>query len=117
MNRLQANAVLAHLISYYMFIIFIVCCIIYYSLFIAVGIDSHEPIRGFFYPANIIDHYIYLENYESLKNGNVNFVGINNIGIALVYYLSLIHISEPTRLQTPDLVCRLLLEKKKKKKK
>lgn len=87
MNRLQANAVLAHLISYYMFIIFIVCCIIYYSLFIAVGIDSHEPIRGFFYPANIIDHYIYLENYESLKNGNVNFVGINNIGIALVYYI------------------------------
>lgn len=69
-----------------MFIIFIVCCIIYYSLFIAVGIDSHEPIRGF-YPANIIDHYIYLENYESLKNGNVNFVGINNIGIALVYYI------------------------------
>ncbi len=31
--------------------------------------------------------------------------------------LSLIHISEPTRLQSYNLVCRLLLEKKKKKKK
>ncbi len=30
--------------------------------------------------------------------------------------LSLIHISEPTRLQKGNLVCRLLLEKKKKKK-
>ncbi|EMN3921159.1 hypothetical protein REJ49_003971 [Citrobacter farmeri] len=87
MNRLQANAVLTHLISYYMFIIFSVCCIVYYFQFVAAGIDSHEPIRGFFYPANIIDHYIYLENYENLKNGNVSFVGINNIGIAFVYYV------------------------------
>ncbi len=33
-----------------------------------------------------------------------------------LHHLSLIHISEPTRHYTDDLVCRLLLEKKKKKK-
>ncbi len=33
----------------------------------------------------------------------------------LTFRLSLIHISEPTRLQRHYLVCRLLLEKKKKK--
>lgn len=87
MNKLHKNDIFMHLISYYMFIVFFVCCIIYYLQFIVGGIDTHEPIYGYLFPANIIDHSIYYKNYQNLKNGYIDFAGVNNIGIAIIYYI------------------------------
>ncbi|BCO13070.1 hypothetical protein RIMD111065_14260 [Aeromonas hydrophila] len=58
----------------------------YYAYFVASSIDTHEPVYGYFYPANIIDHYIYYNNYLDFKTSSINLDGVNNIGIAILYY-------------------------------
>lgn len=75
-----------HIFSYYMFFVFCSCSVFYYLFFIEPSVYTHEPIYGYFYPANIIDHSIYYNNYLSVKDEVLNLDGINNIGIAIVYY-------------------------------
>ncbi len=65
--------------------------------------------KRFFYHA--------LPGYLSAINANTSSVTVKHLSSRTLQDLSLIHISEPTRLQRNYLVCRLLLEKKKKKQK
>ncbi len=86
-----------------LFLVFILISIIYFIYFVDGKGLTYEPIRGYVFPVNIHDHYIYVDYIEKIKNAN-NLEGLlhfnNNTGVALIY-LSVINLFEFLGLNIP----------------
>lgn len=87
MSSYEVRNSFKHLVSFYMYVLFCICCYFYYLYFVSDSIHTNEPIYGMFFPANIGDHAIYYRNYLDIKNDAFHLDGINNAGVAYIYYL------------------------------